>query len=97
MTDNRPDLAAMDDMRDPDVARALRLEDLDQRASNETLLDDPRVALGAVVDWWEHLPNDLRQDIEGSGRMPGCIARAKRLAAGHPDAALISSAPEESQ
>jgi hypothetical protein len=36
-------------------------------------------ALRDLVEWWESLPATLRQDIEGSGAMPGCIARAKRL------------------
>lgn len=36
-------------------------------------------ALRNVVEWWEGLPPTLRQDIEGSGFEPGCIAAARRL------------------
>lgn len=32
-----------------------------------------------VVEWWDGLPPGLRQDIEGSGAEPGCIARARRF------------------
>lgn len=39
------------------------------------------VALKNVVDWWDGLPATLRQDIEGSGAQPGCIAAARRLIA----------------
>ena len=31
-------------------------------------------ALEAVAEWWNALPPTLRQDIEGSGAVPGCIA-----------------------
>jgi hypothetical protein len=37
--------------------------------------------LASVVEWWESLPPRLRQDIEGSGAEPGCIAKARRLVA----------------
>lgn len=37
------------------------------------------IALRNVVDWWDGLPPTLRQDIEGSGFEPGCIAAARRL------------------
>lgn len=36
-------------------------------------------ALRNVVEWWDNLPPRLRQDIEGSGAEPGCIAAARRL------------------
>lgn len=36
-------------------------------------------ALSQIVDWWESLPPNLRQDIEGSGNVPGPIGRAMRL------------------
>ena len=36
-------------------------------------------ALVEIVRWWDGLPPSLRQDIEGSGEEPGCIARARRL------------------
>lgn len=39
-------------------------------------------ALSNVVEWWEGLPSTLRQDIEGSGGFPGCIAAARRLSDG---------------
>lgn len=32
-----------------------------------------------IVEWWETLPPNLRQDIEGSGADPSCIARAKKF------------------
>lgn len=42
-------------------------------------LDEPLVALGEIVSWWQSLPSRLRQDIEGSGAEPGAIAKARRL------------------
>ena len=39
------------------------------------------IALKNVVEWWDGLPPRLRQDIEGSGAQPGCIAVARRLIA----------------
>ena len=35
--------------------------------------------LGSIVQWWDGLPPGLRQDIEGSGAQPGCIAKARRI------------------
>jgi hypothetical protein len=35
-------------------------------------------ALHAVMQWWEELPPNLRQDIEGSGREPWAIVKARR-------------------
>ena len=35
--------------------------------------------LGSIVQWWDGLPATLRQDIEGSGAEPGCIAKARRI------------------
>lgn len=34
---------------------------------------------GSIVMWWDGLPPNLRQDIEGSGAEPGCITKARRL------------------
>lgn len=31
-----------------------------------------------VVEWWYDLPPNLRQDIEGSGAIPGAIMRAQK-------------------
>lgn len=36
---------------------------------------DLEKVLEAVAEWWNGLPSTLRQDIEGSGAMPGCIAK----------------------
>jgi hypothetical protein len=36
-----------------------------------------RHALWLVLEWWDGLPPSLRQDIEGSGAEPGCIAHAR--------------------
>lgn len=35
--------------------------------------------LASIVEWWDELHPTLRQDIEGSGAEPGCIAKARRL------------------
>src|SRR3990167_3830337 len=42
-------------------------------------LDHNLLALGRIVEWWDGLPQKLRQSIEGSGGEPGCIAHARRL------------------
>lgn len=34
-------------------------------------------ALRLVIEWWDGLPPNLRQDIEGSGKEPGAIAAAR--------------------
>lgn len=36
-----------------------------------------REALVRVCRWWDELPANLRQDIEGSGAVPGAIAGAR--------------------
>lgn len=45
-------------------------------------IDRLRGALQGVIDWWNSLPPNLRQDIEGSGAEPGVIAIARRTAKG---------------
>ena len=35
-------------------------------------------ALRGIIEWWDNLPPNLRQDIEGSGREPAAIARARK-------------------
>lgn len=40
---------------------------------------DRVIALDGVLQWWDGLPPNLRQDIEGSGAKPGCIAAIERL------------------
>lgn len=35
-------------------------------------------ALRGIVEWWESLPPNLRQDIEGSGREPAAIVSARK-------------------
>lgn len=37
-----------------------------------------RAALYWVVEWWDSLPPNLQQDIEGSGNEPGAIALARK-------------------
>lgn len=56
---------------------------------------DMRECLASIINWWEGLPNDLRQDVEGSGAEPGCIVRARRLwYAPRPAGAALTSARE---
>jgi hypothetical protein len=44
---------------------------------------DDMTCLSEIVAWWDGLPPRLRQDIEGSGAEPGCIAKARRLFANY--------------
>lgn len=37
-----------------------------------------QLILSNILAWWDCLPPNLRQDIEGSGAEPGCIALARR-------------------
>ncbi len=39
-----------------------------------------RAIYAYVVEWWDNLPSGLRQDIEGSGAEPGCIAACRHAA-----------------
>ncbi len=39
--------------------------------------DASEAVLVRVLEWWDGLPPRLRQDIEGSGFEPGCIAAAR--------------------
>jgi len=52
------------------------MSDLDPRYEPWVFEDSALGVLKQIVDWWNHLPPKLRQDIEGSGNVPGCISRA---------------------
>ncbi len=42
--------------------------------SNQTRTEELERSSQLVLEWWDRLPPTLRQDIEGSGNEPGCIA-----------------------
>lgn len=44
-----------------------------------------RWALASIVDWWDGLSNDQRQDLELGGKAPACIQRAKKYCELEPD------------
>lgn len=52
---------------------------IDNALASADRIAERTIALKNVVDWWDGLPPCLRQDIEGSGAQPGCIAAARRL------------------
>jgi hypothetical protein len=54
--------------------------------NNPPALDARTVeALERIIEWWDGLPPRLRQDIEGSGNEPGCIAHARCALAARAD------------
>ena len=58
---------------------------IDNAMTASNRIAERTVALLRVVEWWDGLPPRLRQDIEGSGAQPGCIAAARRLSSPHRD------------
>lgn len=89
MTDLPQALAVIDQLQ---RANAEHVQQLKERTTErdyhmrvaEKLAEQVRAAsectsvLHRVVEWWDGLPPNLRQDIEGSGAEPGCIAAARR-------------------